>query len=146
MTTASQPNTDDCVTLLRTRQMADYFERISHPALTDINIDWGGMQVTEVYPREMPDLFVSRVTPMGNHSVDEVLIALYAEIDRIKTEPIQQAEIDKVISQMDADFIRSLSSNNGIARRIGDMEQAGDARTIVETIVSLAGHLGIGDL
>jgi Ca-activated chloride channel family protein len=40
--------------------MEDFFERISHPALTDLQIDWGGMQVSEVYPREMPDLFVGR--------------------------------------------------------------------------------------
>jgi Ca-activated chloride channel family protein len=37
-----------------------FFERISHPALTDLQIDWGGMQVTEVFPRRAPDLFVGR--------------------------------------------------------------------------------------
>jgi len=40
--------------------MADYFERISHPALTDIAIDWGGMKVSDVYPAKLPDLFVGR--------------------------------------------------------------------------------------
>jgi Ca-activated chloride channel family protein len=40
--------------------MEDFFKRISHPGLTDIAIDWGGMNVNEVYPREMPDLFVGR--------------------------------------------------------------------------------------
>jgi Ca-activated chloride channel family protein len=40
--------------------MADYFERISHPALTDISIDWGGMKVSDVYPAKLPDLFVGR--------------------------------------------------------------------------------------
>lgn len=40
--------------------MDAFFERISHPALTDISIDWGGMQVSEVYPAQLPDLFVGR--------------------------------------------------------------------------------------
>ena len=41
--------------------MADYFERISHPALTDIAIDWGGMtRDRDVYPAQLPDLFVGR--------------------------------------------------------------------------------------
>ena len=40
--------------------MAKYFARISHPALTDLSIDWGGMQVSEVYPAKLPDLFVGR--------------------------------------------------------------------------------------
>jgi Ca-activated chloride channel family protein len=40
--------------------MEDFFERISHPGLADIAIDWGGINVSEVFPREMPDLFVGR--------------------------------------------------------------------------------------
>jgi Ca-activated chloride channel family protein len=40
--------------------MDRFFERISHPAMTDLQIDWGGMQVTEVFPRRAPDLFVGR--------------------------------------------------------------------------------------
>ena len=37
-----------------------FYERISHPALTDIKIDWGDMQMTDVYPNRIPDLFVGR--------------------------------------------------------------------------------------
>ena len=37
-----------------------FFERISHPALSDIEIDWGGMDVSEVYPTRIPDLWVGR--------------------------------------------------------------------------------------
>ncbi len=37
-----------------------YYDRISHPALADVIIDWGDMQVTDVYPRHIPDLFVGR--------------------------------------------------------------------------------------
>jgi Ca-activated chloride channel family protein len=37
-----------------------FYERISHPALTDINVDWGKMQVTDVYPNQIRDLFVGR--------------------------------------------------------------------------------------
>lgn len=40
--------------------MLEYFERVTHPALTDIQIDWGGLQVKQVLPRELPDLFVGR--------------------------------------------------------------------------------------
>ena len=40
--------------------MDGFFARVSRPALTDIEVDWGGMAVTEVYPRTLPDLFVGR--------------------------------------------------------------------------------------
>jgi len=37
-----------------------FFERISHPAMTDLAIDWGGLRVFEVFPQRLPDLFVGR--------------------------------------------------------------------------------------
>lgn len=40
--------------------METFFGRISHPALTDLSIDWGSMQVTDVFPQRTPDLFVGR--------------------------------------------------------------------------------------
>jgi len=38
----------------------EFYDRISHPALTDVEIDWGGMQVTDMFPGRIPDLFVGR--------------------------------------------------------------------------------------
>jgi Ca-activated chloride channel family protein len=40
--------------------MATFLERISHPAMTDLSIDFGGMTVSEVYPTRLADLFVGR--------------------------------------------------------------------------------------
>jgi Ca-activated chloride channel homolog len=37
-----------------------FHERIHSPVLTDIGIDWGGLQVTEVYPEAPPDLFSTK--------------------------------------------------------------------------------------
>jgi Ca-activated chloride channel family protein len=40
--------------------MQDFFDRIGHPAMTDLSIDFGSMVVTDRYPSTMPDLFVGR--------------------------------------------------------------------------------------
>jgi Ca-activated chloride channel family protein len=40
--------------------MAKFFDRASHPAMTDVRIDFGGMAVRDVFPRQIPDLFVGR--------------------------------------------------------------------------------------
>jgi Ca-activated chloride channel homolog len=40
--------------------MAFYFDRISRPALTDVEIDWHGLASSDVYPARLPDLFVGR--------------------------------------------------------------------------------------
>ena len=36
-----------------------FHERVRNPLLTDIQLDWGGLQVADVYPRRIPDLFGS---------------------------------------------------------------------------------------
>ncbi|HXM11021.1 MAG TPA: VIT and VWA domain-containing protein [Terriglobales bacterium] len=33
------------------------YERLRSPLLTDVSIDWGGLPVTDVYPRVLPDLY-----------------------------------------------------------------------------------------
>lgn len=40
--------------------MESFFTRISHPALTDVEIDWGGARVSDVFPQALPDVFVGR--------------------------------------------------------------------------------------
>jgi Ca-activated chloride channel family protein len=42
------------------RIMDDFIERIRHPALTDLKLDWGGTEVTDVFPKRTPDVFVGR--------------------------------------------------------------------------------------
>jgi Ca-activated chloride channel family protein len=37
-----------------------FFERIAHPALSEIEIDWSGSEVSEVYPSRISDLWVGR--------------------------------------------------------------------------------------
>lgn len=43
-----------------TDAMDRFMERISHPALTNLAIDWGGLDAHEVYPSRVPDLFAGR--------------------------------------------------------------------------------------
>lgn len=40
--------------------MERFNQRISHPAMTDLQIDWGALEVADVYPQRLPDLIVGR--------------------------------------------------------------------------------------
>jgi Ca-activated chloride channel family protein len=42
------------------RAVDGFYERVARPALTDVRIDWGSMRVDEVYPKQLPDIFVGR--------------------------------------------------------------------------------------
>ncbi len=40
--------------------MNAFFSRVSHPAMSNIKIDFGNLKVTEMYPKRLPDLYVGR--------------------------------------------------------------------------------------
>jgi len=80
-----------------------------------------------------PSLFTCRVTPMGDHGAEEVIEAALAEIEKIKTEPVEAWEIERVRSQYDAGFIRSLNSNMGLAYRLANYQAInGDWRYMLD--------------
>ncbi len=59
------------------RVMDFFFERVARPALTDIAIDWGSMNVGETYPSRVPDLYVGRpVVLVGRYegSLDDTTV------------------------------------------------------------------------
>ncbi len=37
-----------------------FHERVQHPLLVDISVDWDGLDVSEVYPKRLPDLFSAK--------------------------------------------------------------------------------------
>ena len=44
-----------------------FYDRIRSPYLTDIQIDWGGLGVTDMYPREISDLFLGQPVAVYGH-------------------------------------------------------------------------------
>ena len=37
-----------------------FHERVQHPLLTDISVDWDGLDVFDIYPKRLPDLFSAK--------------------------------------------------------------------------------------
>jgi Ca-activated chloride channel family protein len=37
-----------------------FHERVQHPLLTDLSVDWDGLDVSEMYPKQLPDLFSAK--------------------------------------------------------------------------------------
>jgi hypothetical protein len=66
-----RPNSDT------TQVVEKFYERISKPYLTDIEINWNGLKVADIYPKRIPDLFSAqplfiygRYTKAGKDTVE----------------------------------------------------------------------------
>ncbi|HER43621.1 MAG TPA: insulinase family protein [Candidatus Eisenbacteria bacterium] len=65
------------------------------------------------------NLLVFSAVPQQPHTLEDVENAIYEEIDRLKTEPVSERELQRVKNQVDASQIRQMGSNLGIAFTIG---------------------------
>ena len=71
------------------------------------------------YPgSKYPTLFVLAGAPLAPHTLGDVETAIYAELERLKTEPVQERELQKTLNAIEASFIDSLSSNSDLAAQL----------------------------
>jgi len=68
--------------------------------------------------KKYPTLFLLVGAPLSPHTLEELEQALVDEVERLKTTPVDQQELQKVINNIEASFIESLSSNSGLASQL----------------------------
>ena len=59
---------------------------------------------------------------------------MYAELERLKTEPVPPQELQKIVNNLDADLVRALRSNSGLAAQLTLYQTvAGDWRHVLKS-------------
>ncbi|MGC8809867.1 MAG: M16 family metallopeptidase, partial [bacterium] len=62
-----------------------------------------------------PNLFVIFATPRHPHTTEELEKAIYKELEELATTPVSERELKKIQNQIQADYLRQLSSNSKLA-------------------------------
>ncbi len=77
------------------------------------------------------NLFVIDAVPRHPHTTAELEEAVYAELDKLKQELVEVAELEKVRNRLLTDQLRQLRSNSGLARLLTSYQSlAGDWRYV----------------
>ncbi len=80
-----------------------------------------------------PNLFVLNATPLAPHTTAEVEAAILVELERLKAEPVTAKELERVLNNLDADMVRALRSNSGLASQLALYQTvAGDWRYVIK--------------
>jgi len=80
-----------------------------------------------------PNLFIIGATPRAPHTVAELEGAIYAELDRLKKEPMTQRELQQILNQLEVQESSQMLSNGGLARNLTEYEAvAGGWRYLIE--------------
>ncbi|MFZ5876497.1 MAG: M16 family metallopeptidase [Nitrospirota bacterium] len=79
-----------------------------------------------------PTLFVFDAVPRAPHTLDDVESALLEQIERLQREPVSERELQRVVNRLDADLVRSLQSNAGLASQLAYFQSVtGDWRYVL---------------
>ncbi len=82
-----------------------------------------------------PGLFLFYAVPAKDHTNQECEQAIYAEIERLKTEPVSSEELKKAKTRSRADLIRQLDSSSGLAAELTFYEVVtGDWRNLFKQL------------
>lgn len=95
-----------------------------------------GIDTESAYPgKKYPTLFVLAGAPLDPHTLEDLEKAMYAELEDLKTQPVDEKELQKVINNVEAYFIDSLSSNAGLAAQLAFAHSVmGDWRAIEQQV------------
>ena len=82
-----------------------------------------------------PNIFTIFAAPRNPHTNAELERSIYAEIEKLKTEPVPERTMKKIKNQLKADFIMNLNSNSGLASSLSYFEiMVGDFRYMTDHI------------
>ena len=85
-----------------------------------------------------PNLVLFYALTAPNKTVDDVATALRTEIERLKTEPVNQAELERVKTQLKAGLLRTLDSNMGMARILAEYQgKTGSWRKVFDELETI---------
>jgi predicted Zn-dependent peptidase len=69
-----------------------------------------------------PNLFVVSANPRAPHSAQEVEAAIQAELDLLKTEPVAERDLQRILNKIEFEEARRMGTNGGLARNLTEYE------------------------
>ncbi len=80
-----------------------------------------------------PTLFVISANPRAPHSAKEVEDAVLAELERLKSEPVAERDLQRILNKIEYEESRRMGTNGGLARNLTEYEAtAGNWRYMIE--------------
>ncbi len=87
---------------------------------------------------KFPGLFAFYAVPLPGHTDEEMETAIHKELERMKTEDVSDAELERFKTRAKADKLRGLADNAGLAEQLADYQtKYGDWREMFREIAKI---------
>jgi len=126
------------------RALTTFYSQIAHPLLTDVEVEFEGLTVEEVYPRQLPDLFVgSSLALVGRYSTADSTIATVRLRGQMAGEAWEQVYSFDPMEASEHPFVARLWATRRVGELLDQVRVEGETATLVEEIEALGLRYGI---
>jgi len=125
------------------QKISSFYDKISHPVLTDLSIDFGSITVEDVFPKKLPDIFKgSQLTVLGRYDKgkkeDITLIGKVKDKDKKFS---YEADFDTF--KRKHDFIPYIWATRKIGYLMEEIRIHGENKELKDEIVRLSKKYGV---
>jgi Ca-activated chloride channel family protein len=124
-------------------ELSHFFKRINRPVLADCRLDISGVEVTEMYPHELPDMFAgSEVIIIGRYTGGSPVTATLS--GRQGETYKQFVFATQFVPHKDKyQFLPKLWAGRRIGYLLEDMRRHGENQEVIDEVVTLSKQYGI---
>jgi uncharacterized protein YegL len=124
-------------------RLSNFFAKVSTPVLTGLELDLGNLQISDVYPRQLPDLFQgSQISVLGRYaSSGRYPITLKGSV-RGETRTLRYDQNEFPGSSAGNDFLPRLWAMRKVGYLLEQIRLSGENRELKDEIIKLAKKYG----
>ncbi|MEJ7711620.1 MAG: VWA domain-containing protein [Pyrinomonadaceae bacterium] len=129
------------------RKVSSFFAKASHPVLTDIDLDMGGVESDLVYPRTLPDIFKgAQLALIGRYrneaDLRNVRLRLTGKTNR-QSRTFGYENLRFPLTEDDNDFLPRLWATRRVGWLMEQVRSNGEQKELKDEIVDLGTRYGI---
>ena len=126
------------------RVLTTFYSQIAHPLLTDVEVEFEGLRVEDVYPRQLPDLFVgSSLALVGHYSTADSTGAVVRLQGQLAGEVWEQVYNFDLTEAGGHPFVARLWATRRVGELLDQVRVEGETAMLVEEIEDLGLRYGI---
>jgi Mg-chelatase subunit ChlD len=125
-------------------KLSNFFEKVNSPVMTDMDIDWGSLKVSDIFPRKLPDLFRgSQLTVLGRYSGSggSFPLGLKGKI-RSESRTLKYEKNDFPTISKSSDFLPRLWAMRKVGYLLDEIRMSGETSEAKDQIIKLAKKYG----
>lgn len=126
-------------------KVSSFFGKVNYPVLSDLKLNWGGLETDLLYPRTLPDLFHgSQLVLVGRYQpkASRTTLALTGKVNG-REQRFEYANLQFPETQRDHEFLAHLWAQRRVGYLLDQIRLNGENKELRDEVVALGTRYGI---